>query len=328
MIYLTESDVKELLNPEELLWAIRQSLVDLSAGKVIQPLRLVMPFHTQDATKNHQASAENGLLFLKPAQVGQALVTKLITFVPNNAAKGLPTLIATLILMDPQTGSPLAVIEGSYLTAMRTAAASAVAADALAPKNARVVALIGSGVLARSHAEMFRIVRPIEEIRIWSRSRENVARCAREIQGLEFKTAESAVQGADIICTVTNSSTPVVHGNWIKKGAFIAAVGAPRPSWRELDTNAMLNGIVIADQREAAQHESGDVLLSGASIYAELGEILSGEIAKPPSETTIIFKSMGLAVEDAVAAKLVFEAARKKGMNSNRPPKYDRTSPQ
>ena len=310
--YLTEAQVGQLLSPQALLPAMREALIALSAGQVIQPLRLVMAFASAaDSPPSDQtANAEHGLLFAKPAQLGSALATKLITLVPENAEKGLPTLLATIILMDPETGAAQAVIEGTTLTALRTAAVSAVAADALTSPGTKVVAMLGSGVLARSHAQMLRLVRPVSEIRIWSRNPDNVAACAKEIDGLACASAQEACTEADIICTVSNASTPILKGAWLKPGAFVAAVGAPRPTWRELDDDAMQKSIVIADQREAAEKESGDVLLSGAKIYAEIGEILSKKIVLPPEGSTIVFKSLGQAVEDAVAAKLVFDAAR------------------
>jgi|LauGreDrversion4_2_1035121.scaffolds.fasta_scaffold01555_9 ornithine cyclodeaminase len=315
--YLTEARVKECLDPAALIDAMRQALIDLSGGKANQPLRMVMPFDAslgQPAgrkTPTGSGSTEHGLLFLKPAQLGSAFATKLITLVPSNTARNQPTLLATIVLMDPDTGAATAILEGTTLTAMRTAAVSAVAADALTPAGPKIVTMLGSGVLARSHAMMLRLIRPISEIRIWSRDPNNVQNCAKEIDGRACATAEEAVFGADIVCTVSNASTPILKGVWLKPGAFVAAVGAPRPTWRELDDDAMRN-IVIADQRQAAEQESGDVILSKARVTAEIGELLAGTTAMPAAGSTIIFKSLGQAVEDAVAAQLVVHASLKK----------------
>ena len=248
-----------------------------------------------------------GLLFVKPSQVGAALATKLLTLVPGNAQRGLPTLLATVVLMDPVTGQTQAVMEGAGLTAARTAAASAVAADCFCRPGPQVLALLGSGVLARSHAQYLRRVRPIREIRVWSPNAANARACADEIGGQACASAEAAVRGADIVCTVTHAHTPVLQGAWLQPGAFVAAVGAPRPDQRELDDAAMAHWLV-ADQREAAEHESGDVIGSGARVQAELGEVLAGRVAQPPAGSTVIFKSLGQAVEDAVAASLVWQA--------------------
>jgi len=294
--YLDDSAVRRLLRLDALLPAMRQALIDLSAGRVLQPLRSVLELPEQD-----------GMLFLKPACTDQALATKLITLYPNNAAQGLPSLLATIVLMDPATGAPLALMDGTWITELRTAAVSAVAADALVSPGPKVVALLGSGALARSHALALRAVREISQIRIWSRDPANVARCAEAIDGIGCASAEEAVRGADIVCTVTNAMTPVLQGAWLKPGAFVAAIGAPRPTWRELDDAAMAN-VVIADSRHSAEHEAGDVIHSGATVYGEIGELLSGRLARPAPGQTVIFKALGQAVEDAVAARLVYDA--------------------
>ena len=301
--YFDEARVQQLLSVPDLLQGVREALVALTLGKVVQPLRMVMPIGE---------ASNDGLLFLKPAQLGDALSTKLITLVSGNAQKGLPTLLSTIVLMDPATGQTLAVMEGNTITAMRTAAASAVAADALVPRTPQVVAMLGSGVLARSHAQMLRAVREVSEIRVWSPNAVNAQQCAHDIGGVACASAEEAVHGADIVCTVTNASEPVLQGAWLKPGAFVAAVGAPRPTWRELDDAAMQHW-VVADQREAAEKESGDVMLSGARVAAEIGEVLCGRVAPPPAGTTIVFKSLGQAVEDTVAARLVYRAALAEG---------------
>ncbi len=299
-LHLDDAAVRRLLRLEDLLPAMRRALMDLSAGHVFQPLRSVSDF-----------PGGAGFLMLKPALTQDALATKIITLFHGNAARGLPTMLATLILMDPKTGQTLATMDATWLTELRTAAVSAVAADALTPPGPKIVAMIGSGALARTHALALRAVRPVKEIRIWSRNPENVARCARDIGGAAAKSAEEAVHDADIVVTVTNSSEPVLHGAWLKPGAFVAAVGAPRPNWRELDDAAMKN-VVVADSREAALTESGDVILSGAGVYAEIGEILAGSKPAPPAGATVIFKALGQAVEDAVAARIVYDAAQSK----------------
>jgi thiomorpholine-carboxylate dehydrogenase len=296
-LHLDDAEVRRLLRLEPLIAGVREALIDLSAGRVVQPLRTVM-----------ELPSEQGLLFLKPVLTRGILATKLITQLPRNAQRSLPTLLATIVLMDPGTGRTLAVMDGTWITALRTAAVSAVAVDGLAPKDASVVAMLGSGALARTHALALRAVRPISEIRIWSRNPDNVSRCAFELKGVGSSSAEEAVRGADIVCTVTTASEPVLKGAWLRRGAFVAAIGAPRPTWRELDDDAMRN-VVIADSYEAAARESGDVILSGARVTAEIGEILAGTQPRPPAGSTIVFKALGQAVVDAVAARLVYDAA-------------------
>ena len=296
-LHLDDADVRRLLPLDALLPAMRRALVDLSAGRVVQPLRTVMDI-----------PAEQGFLFLKPALTGDALATKLITLIPGNAARGLPTLLATIVLMDPSTGRTLATMDGTWITALRTAAVSAVAADALSPPGPTVVAMLGSGALARTHAMALRAVRPVSEIRVWSRDPTNAARCAADVGGVACGSAEAAVRGAAIVCTVTNATEPVLKGAWLAPGAFVAAVGAPRPTWRELDDDAMRH-VVIADSRHSAEHEAGDVILSGARVTAEIGELLAGTAPMPAPGTTVIFKALGQAVEDAVSARLVYDRA-------------------
>jgi thiomorpholine-carboxylate dehydrogenase len=294
---LDDAAVRRLLRLEELIPALRRAFMDLSGGRVDQPLRLVM-----------ELPSEHSLLFVKPVLTPEALAVKLITQVPANASRGLPTMLATLVLMDPATGRMLAMMDATWLTALRTAAVSAVGADAMSAPGPKVVAMLGSGVLARTHALALRAVRPVSEIRVWSRDPENVRRCAEEIEAHAFSSPEKAVLGADIVCTVTNAAEPVLKGEWLKPGAFVAAVGAVRPTWRELDDAAMRN-VVVADSRQAAQTESGDVILSGAKVYAEIGEILAGTKPRPAPGATVVFKALGQAVADAVAARLVYDKA-------------------
>jgi thiomorpholine-carboxylate dehydrogenase len=295
-LHVSDAEVRRLLGLEPLIAAVREALVELSGGRVAQPLRSVM-----------EIPPDQGVLFIKPALAGGMLATKLITQIPGNAGRGLPTMQATIVLMDAATGRTLAVMDATWLTALRTAAASAVAADCLTSRSPKVVALLGSGVLARTHAAALRAVRPVSEIRIWSRNPQNVARCAADVGGVAKSTAEEAVRDADIVCTVTTAREPVLKGAWLRRGALVCAVGAPRPTWRELDDEAMSN-VVIVDSYEAASQESGDVILSGAKVTAELGEILAGMRPAPAAESTIVFKALGQAVTDAAAARLVYEA--------------------
>jgi thiomorpholine-carboxylate dehydrogenase len=296
-LYLDDATVRRLLPLNTLLPAMRQALIDLSAGRVLQPLRTVLEMPERE-----------GMLFLKPAMTADALATKLITLYPGNPGRGLPTLLATIVLMDPLTGQTLAVMDGTWITELRTAAVSAVAADAVVSAGPKVVAMLGSGALARSHALALRAVRPVSEIRVWSRDPAHVARCAADIGARACASAEEAVRGADIICTVTNATEPVLRGAWLKADAFVAAIGAPRPSWRELDDEAMRH-TVIADSRHSAEHEAGDVMHSGATVHAEIGEILAGTKTLQHHAGIVIFKALGQAVEDAVAARLVYDAA-------------------
>jgi thiomorpholine-carboxylate dehydrogenase len=239
-----------------------------------------------------------------PAASEHALGVKVVTFYPRNAGSAVPTHMALVLLFQPDTGEPLAVMDGRLITEMRTAAVSAAVTDRLAAPDAHVLALLGSGVQARAHLEALSRVRKFDEVRIWSRTPEHAKRFAEEISG-EATEAESAVRGADVIVTATSSREPVLKGAWLKPGAHVNAVGACIPTWRELDDEAMLNALVV-DSRDAVLKESGDVILSKSKIYAEAGEIIAGTKRIPHSETTI-FKSVGIAAEDLAAAMLVLK---------------------
>jgi len=197
-------------------------------------------------------------------------------------------------------------MDGRLITEMRTAAVSAAATKLLASPDAKVLAILGSGVQARSHVEALRLVRQFEDSRVWSPTIEHAKRFAQEI-GATAMSAEEAVRDADVIVTVTSSKTPVLKGDWLKPGCHVNAIGACRPDWRELDDEAMQKNVVFVDSREGAMRESGDVILSGAKIYAELGEALARKVPAPANETTI-FKSLGMAVEDIAAANLVYQS--------------------
>jgi thiomorpholine-carboxylate dehydrogenase len=192
---------------------------------------------------------------------------------------------------------------------MRTAAVSAAVTNRLAVPDSQVLALLGSGVQAKAHLEAIRQVRPIREVRVWSHTPERAKRFADANRAIATD-AETAVRGADIVVTATNAREPVLKGAWLKHGAHVNTVGSPLPTWREVDDEAMAN-ILVVDSREAVLKESGDVILSKAEIFAEAGEILAGTKSTPISQTTI-FKSVGIAIEDLAAARLVFQGASEK----------------
>ncbi|PYI46876.1 MAG: ornithine cyclodeaminase [Verrucomicrobia bacterium] len=293
-LFLDEEQVRHHLRMVDLIPAMEKALIDFSAGKVTQPVRSVIKVEVAAAT---------GFLGLMPALTPNGLGLKAVTFYPSNAERGIPTHMATIFLVDPETGTPLAIMDGRLITEMRTAAVSSAATKLLAPPDAKVLAILGSGVQARSHVEALQLVRKFEEIRVWSPTREHAQRFAKEI-GATAMSDDGAVRGADVIVTVTNSKTPVLKGAWLKPGCHVNAIGACRPDWRELDDDSMRN-VVFVDSREGALKESGDVILSGAKIYAELGEALAGKVPARANETTI-FKSLGMAVEDIAAAMLVY----------------------
>jgi thiomorpholine-carboxylate dehydrogenase len=229
---------------------------------------------------------------------------KLVTFYPGNADRGKHTHQAVIQLFRADTGEPLAIMDGRLITEMRTAAVSAVAVDLLAQPDAKVLGILGSGVQARSHVQALSRVRKFEQIRVWSRSESNARRFAEEV-GAHVTTAEEAVSGADVVLTLTSSPEPVLLGRWLKKDAMVCAVGAVTPNRRELDDDAML-GAVVVESREAALREPGDILLAKAEVSAEIGELLQGK-QLDRRDRPVVFKSVGVAIEDVASAKLVYE---------------------
>jgi thiomorpholine-carboxylate dehydrogenase len=297
-LFLDEEQVRKHLRMEELIPAMEKALIDFSGGKVAQPVRSVIT-----------VDPPGGFFGMMPALTAEGLGIKLVTFYPTNAKLGIPTHMATIFLVDPETGTPLAVMDGRLITEMRTAAVSAAATKLLASRDAKILAILGSGVQARSHVEALRLVRQFEEIRVWSSTKAHAERFAKEF-GAKAMPAEDTVRDADVVVTATNSKTSILQGAWLKPGCHVNAVGACRPDWRELDNDVMEN-VVFVDSREAALKESGDVILSGAKIYAELGEALAGKVPPRANETTI-FKSLGMAVEDIAAALLVYRSVTAK----------------
>ena len=292
--FLDENTIRPLLLLEELIPAMERALIDFSAGRVMQPVRSIVTI-----------AEHHGFMGLMPAVYGDVMGTKLVNFYPEVGARGLPTHQAVIVVFRTETGEPLAVMDGRLITELRTAAVSAAATKLLSPAAASSLAILGSGVQARAHFRALSLVRQFEDVRVWSRNSDNAKALAAEIGARAFSMPEEAVRGADVVVTVTSASEPVLRGAWLKPGALVNAVGAVGPIRREVDSDTM-RGAVVVDSREAAAKESGDILLAGASIYAELGEILAGTRPKPESDT-IVFKSLGIAVEDLAAAKLVLE---------------------
>jgi alanine dehydrogenase len=295
---LDETAVSRLLRMEEVIPAMERALADFSSGKVVQPMRVMVP------VAEHQ-----GFLGLMPAYYANAVLgVKLVTFYPQN--RGVPTHHATILLFKPETGEPLASMDGRLITEVRTAAVSAVATKNLAQPDASVLAIIGSGVQARSHLEALRLVRRFADVRVWSPR--HAEAFAQRFDVRAMASAEDAVRGADVVVTATTSNTPVLNGEWLSPGTHINAVGAPRPDWRELDNEVLRRARVYVDSREAALKESGDVIAAGR-IFAELGEVVAG--MKPGRESAgeiTLFKSLGLAVEDVATADLIY----RKGANT------------
>jgi ornithine cyclodeaminase len=319
-----------------------RTLAAFSTGGAVQPVRATVPVERHGAflgvmpaylapSPPSQDSARTGHTAGGGAEAGEsteALGLKAVAVYPGNAGQHLPTHLATILLLDPATGALRAVLDGRLITEMRTAAVSAAATDRLARRNARVLAVLGAGVQARSHIEALREVRPPAEVRVWSRTQAAAERLASETRArfgmtvTAAATAQQAVRGADIICTVTGSTTPVVEGEWLSPGVHINAVGAPRPDHRELATDVVRRARLFVDSRAGALAEAGDVVipihegaLTARHIVAEIGEVFAGRHPGRESDGDItLFKSLGMAVEDVAAARFAYARAQARGM--------------
>ncbi|XP_036597901.1 ketimine reductase mu-crystallin [Trichosurus vulpecula] len=303
--FLSAAEVERYLSSSSLLLPpLEKALANFSSGPeggVVQPVRTVVP------VAKHQ-----GFLGVMPAYSASedALTTKLVTFYEGvSPTSTVPSHQATVLLFEPSNGSLLLVMDGNVITAKRTAAVSAIATKFLKPPSSEVLCILGAGVQAYSHYEIFTEQFSFKEVRIWNRTKKNAEKFAQTVKGdvRVCSSVQEAVTGADVIITVTMATQPILFGEWVKPGAHINAIGASRPDWRELDDEVMKNCVLYVDSHEAALKESGDVILSGAKIFAELGEVVKG--VKPAHrEITTVFKSLGMAVEDTVAAKLVYDA--------------------
>ncbi len=296
---LTEDDIAASLDMGELIQGMERALKAFSARKVVQPLRQM-----------HALEDGRGFMGIMPV-LGDKLGLKVVTFVPGNAALGKPTHLASILLMDPATGAPLAWMDGRLITEMRTAAVSAVATKLLSRPDATILGVLGSGAQARAHIAALRMVRSFQEVRVWSRTRANAEKLARASGAQVANDAEQAVRDADVVVTATSAVEPVLFGRWLKPGVHVNAIGWHGPDGRELDEDAMKHQVFV-ESREEAKCYSGNLRRSRADIVAELGEILGGDNTPYASGTTI-FSSVGMAVEDIVAAELVLARSDRDG---------------
>lgn len=303
-MYIPESEVRAVLTYESLIPAIRAALIDYSAGLAQQPARTILRAGNAEGHRN-------GWFGVMPVIHGDFMVVKTVTFYPGNADLGIHTHMAHIELLDRATGAPLAVMDGRLITEMRTAAVSAVAFAALAPlhfhKHPASLGILGSGVQARAHVHALRKVWPdLRDILIWSPTRAHAEQCAAELGG-RFAAIEDAA-AADVVLVATLSAEPVLQGRSLKADALVLAVGGIGPKNRELDDEVMRTCRLVAESRECVARESGDVIGSGATIHAEIGEILARpETAVIPQTGRILFKTVGMAIEDLTAARLVWE---------------------
>ena len=357
---LTEADVKAVLNVDDLIDTMASALQRFSTRRVEQPVRSVISvdadnafFGTMPAFVRASSAADFGVAGpgVRAAKIareapaerasdagsGAALGAKLVTVFGANAARGLHTHLASIVLLDPETGALRALVDGRYITEARTAAVSAVSSRHLARPTAASLAIIGSGVQARSHLEALSRVHTLRQVSVWSpnkRHREQFVEYAKTARSDPDQTpsgasckavdhAGEAVVGADIVVLVTASPTPVIESGWVKPGAHVISVGACRPNQREMDPELTARARLFVDSRAAALVESGDVVMGiqedrfGADhIVAEVGELVNGAPGRQTPTEITIFKSLGMAVEDVTAADLAYRRAVERGIGT------------
>ncbi len=316
---LNQAEVTALLPMAECVEAMDGALRTLSSGGALLPLRSIL-----------RLPEGRGLFGVMPAALASpdTLGLKAIAICTGNDGTELDTHQGLVILFDPERGVPIAIMDASSITAIRTAAVSGVATRALAREDAGDLAILGSGVQARSHLEAMAVVRRLRRVRAWSPNPRQLAgyvAAVRERLGVTVEAMRGpreTVEGADLICTVTASPVPVVEGDWVAEGAHLNAVGSSLPTTRELDTRAMVRGRLIVDRRESALNEAGDFLIpraegaiTDAHIVGEVGDVLLGRIpGRTGANEVTIFKSLGIAVEDLAAAHHVLRRAEERGV--------------
>jgi alanine dehydrogenase len=310
--WLSERDVRQALAMPALIDAMAEALARFSAGAVDQPVRTAIEL------------GPRCFFGVMPAfDSGRGILgCKLVSVVPPNSARGLPTHQAVIALFDAETGSLEAVLDGRYITEARTAAVSAVSLRQLARPEADVLAILGSGVQARSHLEAFRHVREFHHVRAWSPTAEHLRRFVDECGIEPALSAEAAVRGAGVVLLATDSVSPVLASAWVNDGAHVIAIGACRPSQREIDPALVARSALFVDSGAAALVESGDIVQSIAEgridaghIRAELGQVVSGASpGRRTAEEVTLFKSLGLAIEDLAAAALAWRSAKAAGV--------------
>jgi alanine dehydrogenase len=314
MLVLSEEQVRSLIDIEELIAALERAHIQYSTGKAIMPVRLVVPL-----------PQIQGRITSMPGYLTQdkALGMKVVTYFQNNPKQELPAILATILLFSAETGQLMAVMDGSFITAIRTACASAMATKALANAHTPLLGILGAGVQARAHIQALSRVKKLQRIKIYSPLGMSAQRVRQELEseiGVDIEVATSAeetVSDCDLIVTVTTAREPIVESEWLKPGAHINAVGSHRPDHREIDGATVARSKIVVDSREAIMAECGDILLAIKEksvtenpIYAEIGEVLAGTKPGRTSASEItLYKSVGIAIQDVAAAQLIYRKA-------------------
>ena len=310
---LTATDVHAALSMREAIDAVEKAYAQLAAGKATMPLR-------------SRVHTDKGVSLLMPAYLHDSgdFAVKIVSVYGDNPSLGLPTVTATVLAMDPATGLPLALMEGDSLTALRTGAAGGVAARYLAREDAKTAALFGAGVQARAQLRAAVTERRIERVLVVDPFESAVKSLMAEVAGwpdapevIAEPSPKAAVAQADIVMAATTTKTPLFDGNDLKPGTHVTGVGSFTPEMQEIDAATIGRARVVVDQREAVMAEAGDIIIARATIDAEIGEVINGTQPGRQGEDQITyFKSVGLAVQDAVTAAAVLKAAETKGLGT------------
>jgi alanine dehydrogenase len=321
VLVLSEKQVRSLIDIEDLIAALEQAHVQYSTGKAVMPVRLVVPLPSIQG----RITSMPGFL-----SEDQALGMKVVTYFQDNPKQNLPAILATIMLFSTETGQAIATMDGSYITAIRTACASALATRLLANPETPVLGILGAGVQARVHIQALTRVRKIERIQLYSPSGTSAAAIQRELTpqvdaAIELaRSAEEAVRGADVVVTATTAKEPILKCEWLKAGAHINAVGSHRPDLREIDGQTLARAKIVVDSRDAIMAECGDILLAlkeksiGENhIQGEIGEVLAGlKPGRARSDELTLYKSVGIAVQDVAAANCVYRKALQLGIGT------------
>lgn len=298
--FIGEAEIAAVLSWTPLIDTLESAMTRFSAGEVAQPVRQMVPIPGQDAIFAAMPAVEGG-----SDGAGGAMGVKVVTLFHGNAGTDIPTHQAVILMFDSRNGAPLAAMDGRLITEMRTAAGTAGAARKLAVAEPEIVTIMGNGVQARAHAEALAAVRPLGELRLWSRNEASGRPVADDLGARYFSSAEEAVRDADIVACTTSATVPVLHGAWLKEGAFVASVGWNGADGRELDDAAMSHTVLV-ESRDAARDQAGNVRGSGCPVFAEVGEIYAGT-KTVPAGATVVYDSVGIAIQDVAAAKLAYD---------------------
>jgi alanine dehydrogenase len=321
MLVLSEQQVQDLIDIDELIDALAQAHIQYSTGKAVMPVRLVTPL-----------PQIRGRITSMPGFLtdDKALGMKVVTYFQDNPRNNLPAILATIMLFSAETGKIIATMDGSYITAIRTACASALATQALANPQTPVLGILGAGVQARAHIQALTRVRKVEKIKLYSPSATSAATVKQEMEPQvkcavdAADSAESTVRDADLVVTATTAKEPIVKAEWLKPGVHINAVGSHRPDFREIDGATLARAKIVVDSREAVMAECGDILLAlneksiaEDALHAEIGEVLAGTRAGRNNTGEItLYKSVGIAIQDVAAAHLVYRKALERGIGA------------